>query len=291
MGELTRVRPAFPRGLGDQNPDAPDDPHHLILKLNAESAAVRAVAASRLGILAADSPRAVRQAIPVLIEHLHDDLDVRVAVARTLGTAGRAANEAVPALRKLLLDEDPVARRTALWALERLVEPGPALVPTFGDALEDQNLYVRKAAAEALARLGSAAAPAATALARAIAVPVVAGSAAMALNNMGRDAAVVAAPTLADLLRDSSFEVRRVAEKTLVWLGPAAVTSVPTLRRHVTDPEASPVSRVSAAAALGAVASDEASIAALTAIAEDPGQRLGVRKAAEKAVKQIRSRL
>ncbi len=62
-------------------------------------------------------------AIPMIVESLsHGDWRVRRMAAETLGAFGSAAKDAVPALKKVLTDENDIVRSTAAKALEQIQE-------------------------------------------------------------------------------------------------------------------------------------------------------------------------
>jgi HEAT repeat protein len=109
------------RSIGKLKSRAPLDPVSvtplLVEAMDDVAPAVRAVAATYLGIIHED-PEA---AVPALIEGLEDpDIDVRKASATALGSFGEAAQPAVPALRKAAGDPDGDLAREAGLALIKL---------------------------------------------------------------------------------------------------------------------------------------------------------------------------
>ncbi|MEV8034527.1 HEAT repeat domain-containing protein [Streptomyces sp. NPDC086182] len=80
------------------------------------------------------------------------------ALARTLGAFGTPAREAIPALRELLAGENAVAAADALWSVEGDAEV--VLPPLLRALAPERDTGGPRTAAEALGRMGAAAAPA-----------------------------------------------------------------------------------------------------------------------------------
>ncbi|MFF9349408.1 HEAT repeat domain-containing protein [Streptomyces sp. NPDC014734] len=98
---------------------------------------------------------AVRAGLPLVRSLLDaEDAAVRTAAAHLLAWFPEEAATALPALERIVGDPDPVVAATALVAVGRLAEPGPARAPRLlDDALDDPRDLVRWGAATALARL------------------------------------------------------------------------------------------------------------------------------------------
>ena len=109
---------------------------------------VRAAAARSLGLLGAT------EAVPLLIERLHDAPAVRANASSALAMFG---DQAVPALAEVLEDEDPNVRAAAAEALGAS-NSAEAVTPLI-DALSDEEESVRLPVARGLARLGDLAVP------------------------------------------------------------------------------------------------------------------------------------
>ena len=150
-----------------------------------------------------------------------------------LGALGRTARPAVPALVAVLSGEDSSNRISAAIALGSILEaspispggadPLPAAVAALARSLGDLHLSVRQEAAQALGKIGPAAAAAIPAL---IAV--------LELEDDG----------------NSDSSVHRYAAWSLGRMGKLALPAVPALRRcYDNDPD--PFTRKAAAAALG----------------------------------------
>jgi hypothetical protein len=77
-------------------------------------------------------------------------VDLRRAIAQALG--GLATDDVVPALARLAKDVDEPVRNYAVQALSR--HPTPASLAALKDALADESVFVRSAAASALALAG-----------------------------------------------------------------------------------------------------------------------------------------
>jgi HEAT repeat protein len=108
-------------------------------------------AARAIAELAEDDPVQRTQAIPVLLDALHDpDDSIRCVAALGLGQIQAAS--AIPALTLLLADTSGWVRGAAADALALIGEPA---VPALGEALQDPRDGVRVRAAYALRRIKS----------------------------------------------------------------------------------------------------------------------------------------
>jgi HEAT repeat protein len=93
-----------------------------------------------------------RPAVPVLIEGLKDeDKDVRTAAAAALISIGPEARFAVGTLVRALKDEDYFVRWNSAVALGEIGDK--EAVPALMETLADENIDVRKAAADALEKI------------------------------------------------------------------------------------------------------------------------------------------
>lgn len=93
-----------------------------------------------------------RPAVPVLIEALKDgDRDVRTAAAAALISIGPEARFAVGTLVRALRDEDYFVRWNSVVALGEIGDK--EAVPALMETLTDENIDVRKAAADALEKI------------------------------------------------------------------------------------------------------------------------------------------
>jgi serine/threonine-protein kinase len=92
-----------------------------------------------------------------LLESLGDsDPDKRGQAAKTLGSLGGAAREAVPALTVALKDREGLVRTEAARALGRIGPEAKSAVPALNAALKDREPLVAREAAEALKRIAGA---------------------------------------------------------------------------------------------------------------------------------------
>jgi HEAT repeat protein len=101
--------------------------------------------------MAEDHPGERHQALPVLLDALHDPEDPIRCVA-ALGLGQMQAASAIPALALLLADPSGWVRGAAADALALIGEPA---VPALGEALQDPRDGVRVRAAYALHRIKS----------------------------------------------------------------------------------------------------------------------------------------
>jgi HEAT repeat protein len=105
-----------------------------------------------------------------LTDSLQSELEVlRFHAAAALGSLGRNARLAVPALiRVALRDEDPAVRVEAAAALWKIDRKGPLVIPALIDALADDNELICWIAADCLGQIGPEAQDAVPALRRAL---------------------------------------------------------------------------------------------------------------------------
>jgi len=207
---------------------------------------------------------AAREAVPALTRALQDTANVQWSAAKALGAIGPAAREAVPTLVNVLGSGDWHFRSQVISALGQIGEPDLAVAPLIA-ALRDPEPPVRRGAAEALGKLGSAAREALPAL----------GTAAKGDDRAVRRAAEAARVQIgsprvegADLLaglRSRDAAQRLEAMEALGAAGPEAAYAVPELVRIVQDREARELRIV---AAVTALRNDHESRDAQTAIAE-----------------------
>ncbi len=195
------------------------------------SPAVREAAATALGRMGADADKAV----PELKGALSDpQMAVRSAAAEALRNiavdrdAAKDVADALPELERLLKDKnaDRLGRASAALAIGQVGAPeAVAAVGTLADAAADAKApaEVRKAAAEALGRLGENAGAAAgrlgSALSAADAPPEVRRAAVEALNRLG-PAAKPALAALKKAVGDDDIFIRVEAMHALGRLGP-----------------------------------------------------------------------
>ena len=81
------------------------------------------------------------------------DEDVRKAAAEALGKIGPDAKAIIPALIKLLRDDDWGIRWTAARALGNIGPNAKTAIPALTEFLEDKDGFIRTAAAEALEKI------------------------------------------------------------------------------------------------------------------------------------------
>lgn len=198
---------------------------------------------------------------------LHDrDTDVRCVAARAAGTILASENlvqrsQILEALQNVVASDAPGrVRLTALSPIQTTAAAARASVPLLIRLLSDSRQSIRRAAEDALGKAGAAAAPAlpqlmklaeplspakndvietigrigppakgaVPLLIRALSIPGMESGAALALSQIGRDAAP-AVDALIVLLSNTDSSIRSVAGKALGDIGPAAHKAVPIL--------------------------------------------------------------
>ena len=174
--------------------------------------AVATMCGWNLGWSWAHYPQGREKLTPFLIEALKDaDIQVRAQAALALGTAGRAAKEAVPALITALADRELAKLRLPM--MYGAILEGPVRTRNLGWA--DGS-----APAAALFRIGHASVPALM-VALASDDALVRFQAAQALGEF-RPRAAEALPALEIALRDKTPEVQAAAARAVLLIGPAA---------------------------------------------------------------------
>jgi HEAT repeat protein len=175
------------------------------------------------------------------------DPKTRIEAIKALGAIGPAAEEAVPKLAKIML-EDPerVPRIEATLALSKMTPASKAVVPQLAQAVEDPEPFVRVNAVIALFRLKGDARPAVPALLRAMERDdndtnlaaftfTIHEMTAMALGraSAGTDEGVPA--LLAALDAAKTPEGRRAVARALGDIGPPARDALPKLKPLLKD--------------------------------------------------------
>jgi HEAT repeat protein len=175
------------------------------------------------------------------------NVEIRRLAIHALGAIGGAAEEAVPSLGDVLLqDPDRGARIEAALALIKMSPASRTALPALIQALEDHDPMIRMDAALALLRLGKEARPAIPNLIRALANErnqtnceqfsyTIQEMAAAALGRASAGTAE-AVPALAAFLSSSDrVETREVAARALGEVGPEARSATPQLRALLQD--------------------------------------------------------
>jgi HEAT repeat protein len=189
----------------------------LITLLNDPDASIRLTAAEALGKIGD------QKAEPFLLLALHDvDPRVRGAASRSMGQLPAVGVGAGTELVTLLQDPDVSVRRAAAQALGA-VEGMPALAPALGSLLRSADPSVRQAAGHALLLAGAGEAVEALSMGASDSDPVVRQWAVAALGESGDPRAV---PVLLDRLRrDSAAGVRAEAAYRLRFVEDSSVAA------------------------------------------------------------------
>ena len=222
--------------LGQIGPAAVEAVPALIKVLSDADARVRQCAADALGRI---GPAAV-EAVSALIKALSDaDEETRQRGAEALGRIGPAAVEAVPMLIKVLEDASWREESTGIAAARALGDIGPAAaeaVPALAAALSDwDRSWLRAPTATALGNIGSAAVPALTKeLLSPYSQEAELMAAADALRRIG-SAAAETVPALIVALGKGNRKARLLAVDVLGDIGPAAAEAVPALAAALRD--------------------------------------------------------
>jgi HEAT repeat protein len=167
-------------------------------------------------------------AIPVLSKSLTDESeDVRIITVDSLEKIGLSS---IPSLIKALQTNDNwIVRYISVNALSRIANQNQKLasrqiIPILVNALEDEDLYVKSEAADALGEMGKNAVPyLINGLQHKNAY--VRQKSADALRKIGADAKA-AIPALKKRLRDENKEVRLVARSAIYWIDKSSNNSI-----------------------------------------------------------------
>lgn len=216
-------------------------------------------AASQANSWPLDTKNATRNDVSARIGRLNDkDYMQRERAANELGLIGVKAQPAIPALVRVLQDQNGEVRAAAAGALGTIfdsfrethssVDPDAAAVAALAEMLvKDPYPYSRANAAYALGAMGARSAVPLLLGALKDSAPNVRSSAANVLKSMRPDAGS-GIPPLVDALKDSDPSVRSGAADALAMMGHEARSAVPSLFDALKD--SNPLVRSSAGKAL-----------------------------------------
>ena len=192
-----------------------------------------------------------------LVQALHDSVAWnRVRAAYWLSQANAPA-QAVPALAKALQDEEAFVRWAAAFALSLIGAASEAALPALIEALKDEEENVRSQALDALNKIESGATVAGSALDAVLQVPSLRFRVAAAAAHWRRDRQPEKVlPILTEALNRGDKHTRRTAAHALADVGPAAAAFVPALIAALEDSDRD--MHVSAAFALCDIGAPEA---------------------------------
>jgi HEAT repeat protein len=248
-----------------------------------------------------------KKAVPTLVWLLADEQPItRMLAAQALGEIGVDTEEDASRLALMLRDVDPDVQQYALLALMNL---GPNSVPALEKMLdEEEPVFVRTASLQALANQGPSAKSTVPKLIKLLKDPEsnVRAQSAAALASMGA-AAKDALPTLFDNLLDDNFQVQIFSFQAAVTIGQAdrrglsaSLKSANAKGRWAVPPPGKEVVpglikklsekdqgiRIAAALALGRIGGDaEPAIPTLTRMLQDEDKQ--VQNAARQALAQL----
>jgi HEAT repeat protein len=157
-------------------------------------------------------------AVPVLVKALGTERSRGIAVT-TLANMGHKAKGAIPALEKLLSEEDLAFRTQVAWALWNIDDDDVKTVPILIDGLGQSDEWDRIRTIRWLAEIGAKAKPAIPALTKVLHDDsnLVRAEAAKALGQMGHQAKD-ATGALKQLLVDEDISVREKAAEALAHI-------------------------------------------------------------------------
>jgi HEAT repeat protein len=250
-----RVATLAADALANLGPSASAAVNALVQALRSESPDVRERSARALGRIAAE-PDLTATALTVMISD--PDEGTRSAVIEALGNFG---GRGVGVIATALADESEEVSRRAIESLKKLGPEAAAAVPALISALREGHSsrpppkslfdaltsvgdgYLRRGAAEALARIGPAARPAVPSLIEALeSRPTVATTAAAALSAFPEDAAI-SVPAIAKVLDRWPVYMsqwRKRIVDSLGAFGAAAAVAVPALTKVIQDEAETP---------------------------------------------------
>jgi HEAT repeat protein len=175
------------------------------------------------------------------------DAKLRKRAIYSLGTIGSKVPEAVPAIARIMLDDDDAdLRREASLALLKMIPASGEAVPALAQALADEDPLVRMYAANTLFRLGGRSQPAIPALLNAIKHPrnqillprfsqTIQEMAILALGRAGVASQEVAAALMESLESAQTVQTRIATIRALGDVGTEARTAVPHLHKLLDD--------------------------------------------------------
>jgi HEAT repeat protein len=222
--------------LGGLGPAAKPAVAPLIEAVKDPDAEVRAKAAETLG-------KVGPAAVPGLIAAVKDkDVNVRLGALDALAACGGHAAPAIPTLIEIIKEPVPAVRSRAVDILKPFGRAAAPAVPVLVEMLKgDRESKIK--AAELLAEIGpvgKSAVPNLTANTRADTSGTVRRTSAEALGRMGK-AAAEAVPTLAEMLNHevnkARPEVRLTIAEALARIGPDSRPALPAIEKLLTEPQ------------------------------------------------------
>ncbi len=226
-GDSVRAQATASAKLGAMGPKAVP---RLLILLGEKEAEVRARACIVFGKIGAKG----HEAIPALVRALGDEsANVGRCAAWALSRIGPLASQPLLEKRK---DKDPAVKALVIWALAEIYPQPREAAAIFATALRADDVRVRKAAADGLAKLGVGARDAVGVLIEVTDDPdvEVRSSAIAALGYVGADAKE-AVPALALALQRETPALKVLVLRALRRMGPRARVAAGSIAPLLTD--------------------------------------------------------
>ncbi|HEV3119888.1 MAG TPA: HEAT repeat domain-containing protein [Gemmataceae bacterium] len=241
--EIAQARDLLQRATGGAAPRAPAPSPRTGTQQEKSTSSIRPVASQNAPAASTNDPLlgALKPAIPALTRAVSDpSFEVRLRALEAMETIGLEASAASAALIRETRDPNLFVRWGAARALGKVALNHPKLaVPALARLLQDEDFDVNIAAARALDRFGADAVAALPELIKAITASDAEKRKEVlrTIQSIGPEAAP-AIPAVIERLSDPDPAVRQAAADLLGRFGPAAVAAVPALRRALDDSDA-----------------------------------------------------
>ena len=214
----------------------------LIEGLDDPDPEVRAIFAFALGTGRDEATEAVKP-LTALVEE-DDSYKVRLEAVKALGSRGKSTSSSLAALETALGDKETEMRQSAMVALGRLEDYDEQRAVIAADALQDENVYIRRRAARIICTLDEVIEKVRPQMVAAVKDPDpnVRNNVFVYFRRLESRAQVESLDTLATvLLKDENPGVRETAARLIQASGSAAASIQPALNDALSDKEGSVV--------------------------------------------------